>query len=161
VLAGQSGAGATRSAVVTRLNGDGSPDGAFGTRTIEFSGAGDHLVAVARLTAAGDLDPSFSPGDADGDGRRELSVAGGGGADLICGGGGNDRLSGGPGRDRLLGGPGADRLAGGPGIDRLLGQAGRDTLLGGAGRDTLLGGAGRDLCLGGPARDRSACERGS
>ena len=66
------------------------------------------------------------------------------GNDIICGLGGNDTLNGLGGNDILIGGAGNDVLSGGNGKDILHGNDGKDTLLGADGNDSLAGGSGGD-----------------
>ena len=81
--------------------------------------------------------------------RRDNSLDGGAGADILYGGpgGGDDILTGGSGDDRLFGGLGDDSLAAGTGNDQLIGGPGDDRLEGGAGNDDLTGGDGADVFL--------------
>jgi Ca2+-binding RTX toxin-like protein len=87
------------------------------------------------------------------------TVAGTGGADVIClagepaavnAGAGNDVVYGSAGDDTIDGGTGADQLYGGPGDDVLHGgaaDAATDRIDGGAGADTISGGPGIDRVL--------------
>lgn len=73
-----------------------------------------------------------------------VTMAGGGGRDLLVGGHAGDVISGGVGADTILGGGGDDAIGAGGGNDSVLGQRGNDSLDGGAGNDTLDGGGGND-----------------
>lgn len=77
--------------------------------------------------------------------RKDDTLSGGTGADVIKGLRGNDTLTGGGGGDVLYGGDGDDQLDGGLGSDRLFGGDGMDRLVDTAnGSDTLFGGIGDD-----------------
>jgi uncharacterized delta-60 repeat protein len=106
VLAGQGGPGQP-SFMAMRLSADGFFDFGFGAPLIPFSaasssaralarqpdgklvlagttaGGGASNMAVARLGADGQLDPTFSPGGGDGDGRREVFLGGSGAAEDV------------------------------------------------------------------------------
>jgi Ca2+-binding RTX toxin-like protein len=86
--------------------------------------------------------------------RKDTSIYGGTGNDLVRGGSGNDSVTGGAGRDILFGARGEDLLDGGSGNDILFGGFGDDILLGGPGNDFLFGQAGDDELKGGDGRDR-------
>jgi uncharacterized repeat protein (TIGR01451 family) len=93
-----------------------------------------------------------------GDGNDRVSS--GDGNDVICGGRGRDVAKGGSGNDFVKGGGGRDKLSGNRGGDILKGNRGRDRLRGGAGNDTLAGGKSSDRCRGGSGRDTErGCER--
>ena len=81
------------------------------------------------------------------------------GNDIICGLGGNDTLNGLGGNDILIGGAGNDVLAGGSGRDILLGSDGRDSLMGADGNDTLGGGLGIDNIQPGTGRNQCVADR--
>jgi hypothetical protein len=81
-------------------------------------------------------------------------ICGFGGNDVIRARGGEDTVKGGAGNDVLRGGPGADRLIGGTGNDLVSGGSGRDVVRGQRGRARVYGGAGNDLLSGGLGRDR-------
>jgi Ca2+-binding RTX toxin-like protein len=83
----------------------------------------------------------------------DLTLTGGGGADILDGGGGRDTLYGGQGNDTLHGGSGDDTLYGEAGNDTLYGDGGADRLFGGDGNDTLEGSLGSDTLDGGGGDD--------
>lgn len=80
-------------------------------------------------------------------------IYGRGGDDTLFGMGGNDELRGGSGNDTAYGGAGDDLVSGNTGHDTLFGEAGNDRVFGGAGDDTLSGGAGDDVLNGGDDTD--------
>jgi VCBS repeat-containing protein len=147
---------------------------AGGTVTVTVNGANQFAGAAPRLTVLG-LDgndliilrgltvPTRVDGGEGDDlvnalGVRSigLTIAGGGGADMLFGGRVEDTIDGGAGDDRIFGGFGSDLLIGGAGDDNLSGEAGNDTLQGGPGDDTLSGGSGNDVLEGGDGNDSLA-----
>ncbi|UAL11989.1 hypothetical protein [Caulobacter segnis] len=113
--------------------------------TGQFIQGGLSITQVEALgsVTGGNLNDTVVVGDAY---TGVVTLAGGGGDDVLTGGGGNDTLTGGAGDDVLKGGLGQDTLTGGGGRDSLDGGAGDDTLIidladgaidGGAGNDTL------------------------
>lgn len=88
--------------------------------------------------------------------KTAITVAAGGGDDIVVTGGGNDSLDGGDGNDVLAGADGNDSIAGGAGTDNIAGGEGNDTLRGGDGNDSLDGGNGNDLLDGDAHNDTLA-----
>jgi uncharacterized delta-60 repeat protein len=161
VVPGWSSAGDT--AVVYRLDPNGSPDPTFGddgARTIAVDsfqaaraaavqpdggivlagwsyepGEDDYDVVVARLEG----DPSATCAG------RDATIVGTPRGDRIRGTSGPDVIAGLGGKDVIRGLAGRDVVCGGRGKDVLRGGSGRDRLIGGGGDDRLRGGPGRDL----------------
>lgn len=146
---------------------------------LALGGGSDALEIVGQVTAdtiglgadGVSLDAGSTP-DVTGIGSVEtLSVAAGGGDDVVSGklgdalGGdlkavvailgavGNDALTGGTRNDLIGGGDGTDTLKGGQGADALSGGGGADVMSGGAGDDALSGGANADRIKGGDQGD--------
>jgi Ca2+-binding RTX toxin-like protein len=84
--------------------------------------------------------------------RREATIVGTNGDDVLRGTPGPDIIHGRQGNDLIRGLGGKDILCGGMGRDTLLGGAGRDMLHGGSGKDLLKGGTDRDTMNGGPGQ---------
>jgi len=105
----------------------------------------DVLLSVERARIRGnDADNRLDASQFSG----QVTLSGGGGADLLIGGSGKDRLNGQSGNDTLLGGSGDDRLFGGSGRDGLDGQAGDDLINGQGGRDLIATSEGNDRIRG-------------
>jgi Ca2+-binding RTX toxin-like protein len=103
------------------------------------------------------LDAAMKLGDGadsfDGFERRDDTIYGNGGADMLTGRNGNDILHGGADNDALYGNGGNDQLFGNEGDDRLIDDEGDNTLDGGAGNDMLYGSVGNDILTGGSGDD--------
>lgn len=108
-------------------------DGGTGTDTLNFIGAGDHVVvdltkdnwkAEVRAEGAGDNDVPLAKVYIDN-------------VEIIVGGNGSDTFIGGTGADNFVGNAGDDTLNGGAGNDTLVGGAGADSMDGSTGVDTV------------------------
>ncbi|WP_129140046.1 calcium-binding protein [Modicisalibacter coralii] len=161
-------------ALLTRLNAEGTPEGADFERLLSSLGQADRFEDshgnVVKASGAFELLGFSDRADAlqGAAGDDELiglsggdTLAGGDGDDRLLGGAGHDELFGGAGGDDLLGGEGMDELHGGDGADHLDGQDGDDRLFGDRGRDELLGGVGNDVLHGGDGDDRLAGGNGN
>ena len=92
--------------------------------------------------------------DVEWSGKKDVTLSGGAGDDMLVGGEGSDGLYGGAGDDILIAGAGDDRLEGDAGNDTLIGGEGNDKLYGGSGDDTYVfaKGHGSDYVLDGEGK---------
>jgi uncharacterized delta-60 repeat protein len=172
-LMGVGGTNVGENAFVVRVNGDGTPDLAFGDRGLHVvPGTPSWLPAVVvqpdgKVVVTGDdekyttkpLVLRYAGSPATGGESvttchgKVATLVGTAGADklhgtrksdVIVGLGGDDVVKGLGGNDLVCAGDGNDKVLGGDGRDRLYGEAGKDRLVGGSGKDRLVGGPDRD-----------------
>lgn len=154
-LLGAADLGATISAMLTYLDGNGVTENASTTGegyVLEYL-AGTAGNDILTGTAAAEYIEGFAGNDVLRGGDGNDMILGGTGADTLLGEGGNDTLRGSTGDDWLLGGTGNDLLVGAGDADTLDGGDGNDTLIGGVGVDLLRGGLGADSLVGGDETD--------
>ena len=119
----------------------------------EVVGIGSVEVITVAAGGGDDVVSAEGGGDLGGDLTSPIALVGEAGNDELSGGAGNDVIGGGSGTDTVRGGKGADTVGGGDEDDVVSGGGAGDAVTGGAGGDRLKGGGQGDSVDGGNGRD--------